>query len=141
MKTLLTSNECLVKYGDPKKESSMTLWVVPKELHIENVPYRIYCNTDMIAPLSEAFSNLIKSGFDKELKTWDGCFNIRFKINRNTYSLHSWGVAVDLNAKTNGYNKPTTLSSGFVDCFKKAGFDWGGDWRVKDGMHFQLSKT
>ena len=34
--------------------------------------------------------------------------------------------------------KEPTLSAGFVKCFKDAGFDWGGDWSIRDGMHFQL---
>jgi hypothetical protein len=55
-------------------------------------------------------------------------------------SLHSWGIAVDVNAFSNGLGKEPTLSAGFVKCFTDAGFDWGGVWKRKDGMHFQLAK-
>jgi hypothetical protein len=30
------------------------------------------------------------------------------------------------------------LSAGFVKCFTDNGFEWGGYWQRKDGMHFQL---
>ena len=53
-------------------------------------------------------------------------------------SLHSWGVAIDVNAAWNPMGKEPKLSQGFVKCFKDAGFDWGGDWDYPDGMHFQL---
>jgi hypothetical protein len=55
-------------------------------------------------------------------------------------SLHSWGLAIDVNAFENGLNQTPKLSAGFVKCFTDAGFDWGGTWQRKDGMHFQLSK-
>jgi hypothetical protein len=126
------------KYGDPTKESSMVLWDVPTELEIGVIPKRIYCNKDMVAPLTQAFQKLIFTGFVDELKTWDGCFNIRNKRNGGTPSLHSWGVAIDVNAAWNRMGKESTLSAGFVKCFTDAGFDWGGTWRVKDCMHFQL---
>jgi len=32
------------------------------------------------------------------------------------------------------------MSHELVQCFKDAGFDWGGDWTRPDGMHFQLAK-
>ena len=130
---------CLAKYGKPELEKAMVLWDVPNHLEIGVIPKRIYCNKDMIAPLTQAFKKLIETGHVKELKTWDGCFNIRNKRGASSASLHSWGVAIDVNAAWNGLGKEPQLSSGFVKCFTDNGFDWGGEWKRKDGMHFQLS--
>lgn len=135
---MVTSAQALKKYGDPTKESGMTLWDVPKELEIGVLPKRLYCNKDMILPLTKAFKNLISTGCVKELKTWDGCFNIRKKRGLGSMSLHSWGIAIDVNAAWNQLNMTPTLSKEFVNCFVTAGFDWGGTWTRKDGMHFQL---
>ena len=135
---LLTSTECLKKYGSPESEKAMVLWDVPPLLEIGVIPKRLYCNKDMVEPLGKAFANLIKTGYVNELKTWDGCFNIRQKRGAVTKSLHSWGVAIDVNAAWNGMGKEPKLSQGFVKCFKEAGFDWGGDWDYPDSMHFQL---
>jgi len=138
---MVTSAQSLKKYGDPTKESGMTLWDVPKELEIGVLPKRLYCNKDMILPLTKAFKNLISTGCVKELKTWDGCFNIRKKRGLTSMSLHSWGIAIDVNAAWNGLNKEPQLSKEFVNCFTTAGFEWGGTWTGRvDGMHFQLSK-
>jgi hypothetical protein len=137
---MVTSQQALKKYGDPAKESNMVLWDIPTELEIGIIPKRLYCNKDLVAPLSQAFKNLITTGFVKELKTWDGCFNIRKKRGLSSMSLHSWGIAIDVNAAWNGLNKTPVLSAGFVKCFTDVGFDWGGTWTRKDGMHFQLSK-
>jgi len=137
---MVTSAQALKKYGDPTKENNMTLWDVPANLEIGLIPKRIYCNKDLVGPLTNAFTNLIQRGFVNELKTWDGCFNIRKKRGLSSMSLHSWGIAIDVNAAWNGLGKEPTLSAGFVKCFTDAGFDWGGTWTRKDGMHFQLAK-
>ena len=137
---MVTSAQALKKYGDPTKENNMTLWDVPANLEIGLIPRRIYCNKDLVGPLTNAFTNLIQRGFVNELKTWDGCFNIRKKRGLSSMSLHSWGIAIDVNAAWNGLGKEPTLSAGFVKCFTDAGFDWGGTWKRKDGMHFQLAK-
>ena len=135
---LLTSTECVSRYGDARKESNMVLWDVPTELEIGVIPKRLYCNKDMLIPLTLAFKALISTGYVKELKTFDGCFNIRQKRGGVTQSLHSWGVAIDVNAAWNGLGKTPTLSQGFVKCFTDNGFDWGGHWNKPDAMHFQL---
>lgn len=135
---MITSKQAMAKWGDPTLEKGMTLWDVPTELEIGVIPKKIYCNALMIAPLSKAFKNLITTGCVKELKTWDGCFNIRKKRGLTTPSLHSWGLAIDVNAAWNGLNKTPQLSKEFVNCFTVAGFDWGGTWGRQDGMHFQL---
>lgn len=135
---MVTSTQALKKYGDPTKELGMVLWDVPPTLEIGVIPKRLYCNRDMVQPLTTAFSNLISRDFVQELKTFDGCFNIRKKRGLTSMSLHSWGLAIDVNAAWNGLNVTPVLSAGFVKCFTDAGFDWGGTWKRKDGMHFQL---
>lgn len=141
---MVTSKKCFNKWGDPETTNDegvyMTLWDVPVELEIGVIPKRLYCNKLMINPLSQAFKNLIDRNFVKELKTFDGCFNIRKKRGLSSQSLHSWGIAIDVNASWNQLGKMPTLSEGFVKCFTDVGFDWGGVWNRRDGMHFQLSE-
>jgi hypothetical protein len=138
---MITSKDALKKYGPAGEKSGyMTLWDVPANLEIGVIPKRIYCNKDMVKPLEQAFKNLINTGYVKELKTWDGCFNIRKMRGLQSMSLHSWAIAVDVNAFENGLGKDPKLSPGFVKCFTDAGFEWGGVWKRKDGMHFQLAK-
>lgn len=137
---MLTAQDCLKKYGGPEAERNMILFDVPQHLEIGAIPKRIYCNKDMVRPLTKAFENLINRGIVGELKTFDGCFNIRATRGGTSKSLHSWGVAIDLNAAWNGFGNKPTLSPEFVECFTDAGFDWGGTWKKPDGMHFQLSR-
>lgn len=138
---MVTSAQALKKYGEPSPSNSfLTLWDVPAELEIGVIPKRIYCNKDLVEPLKKAFQELIRTGYVNELKTWDGCFNIRKKRGLSSMSLHSWGIAVDINAFENGLGQVPKLSQGFVKCFTDNGFEWGGLWTRKDGMHFELSK-
>lgn len=153
---MVTSQQCLKKYGDPNKletqSACMQLWLVDKDIqdafsHVRfsavgtiGFPKKIFVNKDFQPILEQALRNLILRGLEKELKTWDGCFIIRQKRGLTSLSLHSWGNAVDVNAFENGLNQTPKLSKEFVKCFKDAGCDWGGDWKRLDGMHFQINK-
>jgi hypothetical protein len=116
----------------------MVLWDVPTSLEIGVIPKKIYCNRAMVEPLTYAFNNIISRGLIRQLKTWDGCFNIRNKRGATSASLHSWGIAIDINAAWNGFGKTPTIASELVKCFTDAGFDWGGIWSKPDGMHLEL---
>lgn len=151
--------DCFKKYGTPKEceESHMIMWDVPQILEIGVIPKKIYCNKDIITPLKDSFTRLINRNLISELKTWDGCFNLRvvrgyeraydqFMAIGDTesadklLSIHSWGIAIDINAAWNQLGKEPSLSPDFVKCFTESGFEWGGEWKRKDGMHFQLAK-
>ena len=152
----VTSAQCLKKYGDPNlletQNKNFVLFVVPEDMrkafsHVRfsavgtiGFPKKIFMNKDFKSILERALINIIDRGFAKELKTWDGCFIIRQKRGLTSLSLHSWGLAVDVNAFENGLNKTPKLSAEFVKCFTDAGCEWGGNWNRKDGMHFQKSK-
>lgn len=142
---MLSSTDCFKLFGAPtpaNEPNFMILWDIPQSINdaIPALPNRIYCNKLMVQPLEMAFRVLIRNGLHTEIKTWDGCFNVRQKRGLSSLSLHSWGMAVDINAAWNGLGKVPTFSENFVRCFEAAGFDWGGRWKMPrtDGMHFQL---
>lgn len=141
---MITPEQCAAKFGQPKTkqvEKHLIVWDVPAHLEIGVIPKKIYCHKLLVAPLEQAFKNLINRGFVNELKTWDGCFNPRLQRgSRTKWSIHTWALAFDCNAAWNGLGVTPVLSPGFVKCFTDANFDWGGNWKRKDGMHFQISK-
>jgi hypothetical protein len=153
---MVTSQQALKKYGDPNLTTTQSkhfeLWIVEDEIrqafnHVRfsalgtiGFPKKIFINKDFKPVLKQALQNLIDRGFNTELKTWDGVFIIRTKRGLNSLSLHSFAIAVDVNASENQLHQTPKLSAGFVKCFTDAGCDWGGTWTRKDGMHFQLSK-
>lgn len=136
---MITSAQCLSRFGSPELEKGMVLFDVPTEMEIGAIPKRIYCNKYLVEPLRKALKNIIDRGLISQLKTWDGCFQIRNKRAGISLSLHSWGLAIDINAAWNGFGKKPTMSKELVKCFTDAGFEWGGLWAKPDGMHFQLA--
>lgn len=140
---MITPEQCAARFGQPKSkkvESQLVMFDVPPNMEIGAIPKKIYCHKLLVAPLTKALENLISRGYVKELKTWDGCYNPRLQRGSMTkWSIHSWALAIDVNAAWNGLGVKPVLSAGFVKCFTDAGFDWGGTWKRLDGMHFQLS--
>lgn len=157
---MVTGLDLYRKYGDPfttyDEGEYMELWNVPKYIgkEIKFAPKRIYCHKELPLMLEIGFLNLIDRGFADELKTWDGCYFVRpirgFETSVRrlmaqgeiekamvNMSVHSWGFGFDVNRFENGLGKIPKLSDGFVKCFTDSGFEWGGKWRRKDGMHFQ----
>lgn len=142
---MITAAQCLQKFGapgDPKTEGKfISVWNLPADLHaaMPVLPARIYCHRLLQVPLENALRNLMARKLTKELRTWDGCYQVRKKRGASSLSIHSWALAIDLNAAWNAFGKAPTLSPAFVQCFLDAGFDWGGTWSKPDGMHFQLA--
>jgi D-alanyl-D-alanine carboxypeptidase/Bacterial SH3 domain/Chitinase class I len=111
----------------------------------------IYAHNLLEGPLKMALRLVCKRGLARELKTYDGCFNIRPMKSGGSFSVHSWGLALDFNQATNPFHTKNSrtwpdlvsdFSDDFIGCFLKAGFEWGGLWTsVHDAMHFQLPWT
>ena len=160
--SMITGLDCFDAFGDPNtvwdEGRYMCVWDVPEYIHkrLHAIPRRIYCNKEMPLALEIALYNVIDRGYTNDLKTWDGCFQVRpirgyerkvkeliasGQIEKAMIymSIHSWGVAIDINAFENGLGMQPRMKLGFVKCFTDAGFEWGGTWKRADGMHFQLS--
>jgi len=104
------------------------------------------CHRLVASKFQMAFRNLVARGFAGQLKTFDGCYNPRLKrgsstsltAGGDTWSTHSWGIAIDLNAPWNAFGqKKFEMTQEFAQCFRDVGFVWGGDWSYPDAMHFQ----
>jgi len=115
---------------------------VRDNIRTEQVPVlgRVTCHRLMLPQLRGALQEVQDAGLAGTLKTYDGCYVPRF-IERNperSISLHTWGIAIDLDAATNYRGIRGTMDPRVVAIFKRWGFRWGGDWAYTDPMHFEL---
>lgn len=68
-------------------------------------------------------------------------FNWRNVRGGSTLSMHSWGVAIDINVATNQMGVPGgDMPMEIVQIMESLGFAWGGRWKGKsyDPMHFEF---
>ena len=104
----------------------------------------------LIAPQFLALMQKIEQqGLLEMVKTYDGAWVPRH-IGWNAaqpLSRHTWGIAIDLNARWNGYGvKPPPLGAAgsvraLAPLFEEFGFAWGGTWQKPDGMHFEAARV
>jgi hypothetical protein len=101
---------------------------------------RVTCHRLMVPQLRAALQEVQDSGLGHLLRTYDGCYVPRFIARNpdNSISLHTWGIAIDMDAATNYRGIRGTMDDRIVAIFKKWGFRWGGDWKYTDPMHFEL---
>lgn len=131
------------KYGDPRvpgwENKWMHRWAVKEEF-----PWfpqaGIYLHRDFDTLLRKAFKSLEAHNCHQEIKTFDGCFNIRHvRGGYSVLSIHSWGVAIDLNARDNPLASSGKWSRKFIDIMVQSGLYCGQNWHGrKDPMHFAL---
>lgn len=103
----------------------------------------VTCHRVLFPALRGAMQQVVDEGLTElvDVDDFGGCYVPRF-IGRDPgrgLSLHTWGIAVDLNVQGNLPGTPGTLDPRVVEVMKSWGFAWGGDWRVPDPMHFELA--
>ena len=118
---------------------------VGANIRSETVPILgdVTCHEVMLPQLSAALQEVEDSGLASRIDAADfgGCYAPRFIGNdpRKGLSLHTWGIAVDLNVIDNQRGTVGEIDPGVVAIFRKWGFAWGGDWQYTDPMHFELA--
>ncbi len=93
----------------------------------------------LVVPYLDRVQNEIKA---KRINyTFDNVqtFNSRYKRGGGGRSLHSWGIALDINPDRNPQGDGSDIPKEVVNIFKANGFFWGGDWPGSDldPMHFE----
>lgn len=118
---------------------------VREYIRTEEVPIlgRVTCNKAYLPQLRAALTEVVQRGLASKINPGEyaGCYYPRY-IGRdpaNGLSLHSWGIAVDLNVPGNLRGTRGEIDREVVRIFKKWGMAWGGDWSYTDPMHFEMN--
>lgn len=102
----------------------------------------LWCHKLIKHELIEVYDELQRFQLEHEfdISNGGGCYVPRHKSwnSKRGLSLHSWGIAVDLNPKLYPYGSKQRPSAALILAFEKHGFRWGGDWRTPDPMHFEI---
>lgn len=150
----MTGKDIYNKIGLPTNDKFIML-AIPKELRFNVLPHKIYCGKAFALPFIRGLEKIKEQNLQLELKDWGGCFNIRpIRGYENKYnvlqkmqkieesmaylSIHSWGLAFDINVKENALGTKGKINPLLVKCFEDSGFIWGGNFKRKDPMHFEL---
>jgi len=155
--SLISSSELIQAYGDPRINTSawerqnMRYYRVPGFIKEKNpfLPNIIYMHREFIDVVDVWLTALTFGDLIKEIKTYDGCWNVRNKRGQSTLSVHAFGMAIDFNATHNPFK--TTREQAIESVLKpfskefikvsRSYMDCGADWRTTpDGMHFQIKR-
>lgn len=148
------SQLALRAYGKPDTAAFQNNWLVRHELPAAVKPFfpkygtirptAIYMNRYATAALDAVLLDLLHTGLIKELKTYDGCWNVRPKRGSKELSIHSWGLALDFNAALNPLgvkwgSRPGMFSGLFIQTWEKHGWTAGAWWNRPDVQHYQYT--
>jgi hypothetical protein len=100
---------------------------------------RLTCHRRFMADLVGVMRAIERRGLGSRIHSTAGCFNARTvgRSPSNPPSFHAYGAAVDINAPENALGTTPTMDRVVVSLFEAAGFNWGGDFLIADGMHFE----
>jgi hypothetical protein len=127
--------------GGPQASAGRFIFPAPLKLGWSSASVtRAACHAKLETTFTAVFQAIHADGLWPLLRTFDGIYNDRPSREGVKQSTHSWGIAVDLNAATNGLGVRGDMDSRVVQIFEEHGFEWGGRWRRPDGMHFQYCK-
>ncbi len=98
----------------------------------------------MLPQLRGALREVVARGLADRIHPGEfgGCYVPRFIAHDPSkgLSLHTWGIAVDINVPGNQRGTVGQMDRQVVGIFKRWGFAWGGDWSYTDPMHFELAR-
>lgn len=97
---------------------------------------KIACHIEMEAIFAGVFGTIYERGLWSLIRTYDGIYNDRSIAGSGKKSTHAWGIAIDLNAKTNRTN-PGDMDPRLIAAFEQYGFTHGRAFG--DPMHFQYA--
>jgi len=154
----MTTQQATKRYGTPNitGEGYLTTIQLPYKMRIawdtDQTVTTMRCHKLVADRLLQVFNEiLIQYGYEKikelGIDLFGGCFNYRKMRNGSAWSMHSWGIAIDLDPARNQLNE-TSKTARFarpeykpmIDIFYKNGFISLGVEKNFDWMHFETKE-
>lgn len=121
-------------YGNPHHADFAHLWIVETTF----CNHRVQCHK-VIAPLLKSIEKI--THVRDHVNTVDGCYVVRAIRGGANPSLHSWGLAIDINAHQFPLGSSNRQNHDLTVAFQSQCFFYGGDfYHRKDPMHYQWTK-
>jgi hypothetical protein len=130
-------------YPDPGNLETLHMNPAWYDAHIETRTVPLLgtenCNKAFFPQLIGAMEELQREGLGSLVKSNAGCYNPELLAAKMTAppAFHAYGAAVDINAPENPFGATPDQDPRLVAVMKKWGLNWGGDFLVPDGMHFE----
>lgn len=152
---MLTEKQIIAKYGRPGDISNLTVIKLPYLMRVawdmKVTVKAMQCHKLVADNFLAVFNDLLSHYGAKELKNlgidiFGGCYNFRKMRGGNSWSRHSWAIAIDLDPERNDLHTPWKLSQfskpeyePMIDIFYRHGFMSYGKERNFDSMHFEIN--
>jgi len=152
----MTTNQIIKRYGQPNETGAGYLTVIqlpyPMRLawDLDVKVTRMSCHKDVADKFLAVFNDLLcHYGYDEIVRLgidlFGGCFNYRRMRGGSSWSLHSWGIAIDLDPARNKLKESRRTArfarpeyKPMIDIFYNHGFISLGVERNFDFMHFEI---
>jgi hypothetical protein len=157
----MKQSQLIARYGNPLasadergkfEKAFMTIWNYPTGIRqaIPSLGKSVYINRDFQPTFEKFLNELIRKELHKEINSNDECFMPRLiRGSKKDISMHTWGIAVDLNPTHNplGVTRTQAIHRGlkpftehFIQVARDCGLVCGADFARADLMHFEMSK-
>lgn len=154
----MTTQQIITKYGTPNiiGKPYLTTITLPYTMKLswdlETEVKTMRCHTLVADNFKNVFDDILYYYGEKYIQElgidlFGGCFNYRQKRGGSNYSMHSWGIAIDLDPERNGLRtkwKDAQFSKDeykpMLDIFYVNGFINLGKEKDYDSMHFEIKE-
>ena len=154
---MITTAQLNEKYGVPTIEGAGLVTIklpYPMRLawDLKTTVTKMRCHNKVADQFTAVFKEILEVyGLPKiqelGIDLFGGCFNYRQMRGGNSWSLHSWGIAIDLDPERNGLRtkwKDAQFSKSeykaMIDIFYYNGFINLGKEKNRDAMHFEIKE-
>lgn len=131
-------------YGQPGDAQLISI-PAPVPMKYEGVLVKtLLCHKKVAASLRRCLI-LAHEASPRFVENYDGIYNYRPMRGGRALSLHSWGIAIDLSAETNGNQQHWPVSANMpfevMKAFASEGWTPAGAFWGRDAMHFQATQA